>query len=43
MRRPVMVFCVQESLFSMPSMDLNGNNKVVISVSQDENEAITQC
>ena len=26
----------------MPSLDLNGDNKVVISMSQDENEAITQ-
>ena len=25
----------------MPSLDLNGNNKVVISMSQDENEEIT--
>ena len=43
MHRPVMVLCVQESSFSMLSMDLNGNNKVVFSVSQDENGEITKC
>ena len=37
-----MVLCVPEGSFSMPSLDLNGNNKVVISMSQDENEEITQ-
>ena len=40
--RPVMVLCEQENSFSMPSLDFNGNNKVVISISQEENEEITQ-
>ena len=42
MHRPVMVLCAQESSFSMLSIDLNGKCKVVISMSQDENEEITQ-
>ena len=40
--RPVMVLCEQEGSFSMLSLDLNGNHKVVISMFQDENEEITQ-
>ena len=41
--RPVMVLCVQESSFLMLSPDFNGNNNVVIFMSQEDDEEITRC